>query len=110
MNDELLEKKNYIILLMDCYSTLLTSKQQLYLENYYYEDLSISEIAENYDVSRNAVFDQIKRASKTMYDYEDKLKLLEKHLQRKKLIEEIENTKSISNEQLMIYLNKIKEI
>ena len=41
-------------------------------------DLSLSEIASNNEVSRNAVFDQIKRVEKSLYDYEEKLHLKEK--------------------------------
>lgn len=46
---------------MDCYSDLLTEKQQTYLEYYYQEDYSLSEIAQILDVSRNAVFDNLKK-------------------------------------------------
>ena len=52
-----LEKKQRVNLLMDCYMDLLTDKQQDYLTLYYAEDLSLSEIAEDLNVSRNAVYD-----------------------------------------------------
>jgi len=110
MAEDLLEKKNHVILLMDCYIKLLTDKQTDYLESYYYEDLSISEIAEIYDVSRNAVFDQIKRATKLLEDYEEKLNLLEKHQQRMALIEVIEKEENKSHADLLKYVKKIKEL
>ena len=64
-----------IIELYDLYSGLLTDKQRSYFEDYYYMDLSITEIAENYSISRNGVFDQLKRTTKLLEEYESILKL-----------------------------------
>ena len=72
-------KRDIIIVLYDIYQTLLTDKQRLYFEDYYYMDLSISEISENYNISRNGAFDQIKRAVAVLYEYEEKLKLYDKY-------------------------------
>lgn len=55
------------------YGTLLTRGQQSYFEDYYYNDLSLGEIAVNYHVSRQAVYDNLKRSSKILQNYEDKL-------------------------------------
>ena len=55
--ESILEKKQRVNLLMDCYSDLLTEKQQMYLDYYYHDDYSLSEIAEALNVSRIAVFD-----------------------------------------------------
>ena len=79
-----LDKKQRVNLLMDCYLDLLTDKQKDYLNLYYGEDLSLSEIAEELDVSRNAVFDNLKRAVRLLEDYEDKLHLLKRHEERMK--------------------------
>ena len=68
-------KREEIIALYDIYSNLLTEKQRNYFEDYYYSDLSISEIAENYSISRNGVFDQLKRVCNILEDYEAKMKL-----------------------------------
>ena len=65
-----LEKKQRVNLLMDCYCDLLTDKQQDYLTLYYEEDLSLAEIAEDLNVSRNAVYDNLKRAVASLEDYE----------------------------------------
>ncbi len=70
--------RDEIIGLYDIYCQLLTEKQRLYFEDYYYSDLSLAEIAENYDISRNAVFDQIKRATDALYNYEKNLGLQRK--------------------------------
>ena len=73
-----LEKREKLIELYDLYSSLLTDKQRGYFENYYFDDLSISEIALNYNISRNGVYDQLKRVENSLIDYESKLKLAEK--------------------------------
>ena len=54
-------KRQEIISLYDLYYNLLTDKQRDYFEEYYFSDLSISEIAINFDISRNGVHDQLKR-------------------------------------------------
>lgn len=73
-----LEKREEVINLYDVYQDLLTDKQKSYFEEYYFDDLSIGEIAENHTVSRNAVFDQLKRVIGILKDYEAKLKLVDK--------------------------------
>lgn len=105
-----LEKKQRVNLLMDCYVDLLTKKQQEYLSLYYEEDLSLAEIAEDLDVSRNAVYDNLKRAVHLLEEYEDKLHLLKKHQERIQLIDRIEQEQSTSREQLNDYLEMLKKI
>lgn len=70
-----LEKTNRINALFEFYEPLLTKKQMEYLAQYYRDDFSLGEIAENYDVSRQAVYDNIKRTEKILEEYEDKLHL-----------------------------------
>ncbi len=67
-----------ISLLMDFYGNLLPEKQLDMLEQYYQEDLSLSEIAENSGITRQGVHDSIKRASAELKSYEEKLGLLKK--------------------------------
>lgn len=105
-----LEKTQRVNLLMDMYGQLLTEKQRNYLTLYYDEDLSLSEIAEELNVSRNAVYDNLKRAIALLEDYESKLKLLDKHEKRKKLIEEMEKFDNQDHDQLYQYLERIKNI
>ena len=83
----------YIIDLYDCYSVLLTKKQQNYFEDYYFNDLSLKEISDNENISRNAVFKQIKTIEKKLNDYEEKLHLHVKDLKLKKIIDEITDEK-----------------
>ncbi len=108
--EDSLEKKQRVNLLMDCYEELLTDKQRQYLSLYYQEDLSLSEIAEELNVSRNAVFDNLKRAVHTLETYEEKLHLLTKHQQRLELIERIEGKQKEKNEELNDYLEMLRRI
>ena len=105
-----LEKQQRVNLLMDCYVDLLTEKQKTYLSLYYEEDLSLAEIAEDLNVSRNAVYDNLKRAVALLEDYEEKLHLLEKHVQRMNLIQRIEDEQSVTRDELNDYLEMLKEI
>lgn len=80
--------REYHISLYEIYKELLTDKQKNYFEAYYLDDLSLSEVADNLNVSRNAVFDQIKKTATILEEYEDKLHLLEKQNKVIRLMEE----------------------
>ena len=95
-----IEKTERINNLLDLYKDLLTDKQQEVMDMYFLYDLSLSEIAEDCNTSRAAVFDLIKRSSKILENFESKLHLLEK---RNKIIELI---KDVDDE----LKNKIEEI
>ena len=90
-----LEIRENIIRLYDLYQNLLTEKQRLYFEDYYFSDLSISEIADNYNISRNGVHDQIKRTVNELNELEEKLKLNEKINKISKLDINDDNKKDI---------------
>ena len=65
-------------LLYDYYGELLTSKQKNYFEDYYFNNLTLQEISENNNVSRNNAYKIIKDALEKLNYYENKLKLIEK--------------------------------
>ena len=109
-SEDRLEKTTHVLSLFDLYGDLLTAKQQDYLNFYYQDDLSLSEIAEELGVSRNAVFDQIRRATRILEDYEEKLHLLKKHQERLALIDQIETEEQIEHDKLEDYLQRLKEI
>ena len=67
-------------MLYDFYGELLKDNQKEVFENYVLDNLSLSEIAEERNISRQAVYDMIKRADRALNEYEDKLHLLEKFL------------------------------
>ena len=73
-----INKREEIIELYDIYGLLLTDKQRMYFEEYYFMDLSVQEIADNYEISKNGVFDQIKRTIRTLELYEEKLMIRKK--------------------------------
>lgn len=78
-------------LLFDFYGSLLTERQQNLIEMYYGDDLSLGEIAEQYEVTRQAVHDTLKRAEQTLENYEQKLGLVTKFSQEYRSIEEVLN-------------------
>ena len=84
-----MEEVLYFNELYDLYSGLLTDKQREYFEDYYFNNLSFSEMAENYDVSRNAIFKQIHIVTDKLKEYESILKLYEKREKLEKLIEKV---------------------
>ncbi len=96
-----MDKKIYLNNLYDYYGCLFTEKQQEYFENYYFEDLSLSEIAENNGVSRNAVHGQIKIVEEKLLFYEEKLKLYEKAQKIRTLIQDLENETKNKIEELI---------
>ena len=85
--DEFIEIAN----LLEIYSPLLSEKQREYLEDHFENDLSISEIAKNNNVSRQAIFDNIKRGFKQLEEYESKLKIFEREKELKKRLENLKN-------------------
>lgn len=96
--------------LYDIYQGLLTDKQKQYFEYYYFEDYSLSEIAEMLDVSRNAVHDQVKKVLEHLDHYESTLKIFDKHLKRSKLIEQLENHfNDDESKKLLKNLEKLEE-
>lgn len=74
----MLEKLEQFVLLNDIYGALLTEKQRRILKDYYENDFSLTEIADDMNTSRQAVYDLIKRAEHQLMQYEAKLGLLEK--------------------------------
>lgn|SRR5690625_686938 len=85
----MLQKTTRMNFLFDFYESLLTKRQQLYLSYYYRQDYTLSEIAQYVNVSRQAVYDNIKRTEETLELYEEKLKLYDKFMKRKEIIDEL---------------------
>ncbi|WP_122646590.1 putative DNA-binding protein [Enterococcus mediterraneensis] len=84
-----IEKTNRMNALFEFYSTLLTEKQMNYMELYYADDFSLGEIAEEYAVSRQAVYDNIKRTEKILEDYEKKLHLFSDYIVRGEILDRL---------------------
>lgn len=79
--------------LYDLYGKLLTDKQCQYFEEYYFNNLSFSEIAENYNISRNAAFKQLHIVTSKLEEYESKLQLLKKKKELLKIIDNVKDSK-----------------
>ncbi len=92
--------------LLDLYQELLTEYQRKIMFDYFQEDLSLKEIAENNNISRNAVFSLIKRVQKTIENYESKLHLLEK---QEKISAVIAKYKQLTKEELVEKIRNINE-
>ncbi len=78
-----------IALLFDFYGQLLTQKQIEIVDMYYSNDLSLGEISEQQGISRQGVYDTLKRAEKTLYQYEEKLGLVDRFLKQKESMQNI---------------------
>ena len=86
-----MDKQDKLILLFDYYGDLLSESQKNYFESYYFDNLSLSEIGENYNVSRNAVSKDLKLASEKLNNFEDKLKIISRDDKLRKLASKIED-------------------
>ncbi|KUP33457.1 putative DNA-binding protein [Bacillus halotolerans] len=94
-----LEKTTRMNYLFDFYQSLLTSKQKSYMSLYYLDDFSLGEIAEEYEVSRQAVYDNIKRTEAMLEQYEEKLLLLKKFQERKEMFNKLKELASGTEEE-----------
>ncbi|HDF1951650.1 TPA: putative DNA-binding protein [Staphylococcus aureus] len=95
--------------LFDFYQSLLTNKQRNYLELFYFEDYSLSEIADTFNVSRQAVYDNIRRTGDLVEDYEKKLELYQKFEQRREIYDEMKQ--HLSNpEQIQRYIQQLEDL
>lgn len=95
-----LERTMRMNYLYDFYQTLLTKKQQKYIELYYLEDFQFSEIAEEMDVTRQAVYDNLKRSRDLLEHYEDTLGMYKNFHKRLELYKDLRTAldKEISSE------------
>ena len=83
--------------LYDLYGELLTDKQRKYFEDYYFHNLSFSEMAENYNVSRNAAFKQIHIVLDKLEEYERILQLKKKREKIRDLVKDADLLKKIDD-------------
>ena len=85
-----------LINLFDAYEALLTDREKEIFKYYYYEDLSLSEIGENLNITRTGVFNTLKKVEEKLRQYESNLKLMNIKNILKGLLEEqdIETIKS----------------
>lgn len=86
-----MDNREYLIVLYDYYQELLTLNQQEIFELYYFDNLSLSEIADNLSKSRNAIHKSLKSITSKLSEYENKLKLYQKYQQIEKILTKHDN-------------------
>ncbi|CRZ34331.1 hypothetical protein DFR55_101103 [Herbinix hemicellulosilytica] len=89
--DSKLDELIYLSMLYDFYGELLPDNKKQVFEDYVLNDLSLSEIAEHMNISRQGVHDIVKRCTQELKDYEEKLSLLKKFAKIKDMLESIKN-------------------
>ena len=108
-------------LLYDFYGSLLTDRQREVMELYYGENLSLSEIASEFSISRQGVHDALKNAGRALHEYEQKLGLVDKFQQSREaigdideriegLMEDVQKHEALVPAEVTAELQKIKDI
>lgn len=90
-----MEKRDYTIMLYDMYSPLFSDRQKVYFEEYYFNNFTLSEIAENLKVSRTAVHKALRLFERKLEEYESKLKLCEKRIAIEKILDSMEEYEKV---------------
>ena len=108
-----MEEKVILSMLIQTYGKLLTEKQYQIMDDYYNNDLSLSEIAQNHNITRQAVRDIIKKGEK-LFEYEEKLLFMKRTLNTEKKIEKVLSEltkiqKDYSDKQIANVLETIKK-
>lgn len=109
-----MEEKVILSMLIQTYGKLLTEKQYQIMDDYYNNDLSLSEIAQNHNITRQAVRDIIKKGEKKLFKYEEKLLFMKRTLNTEKKIEKVLSEltkiqKDYSDKQIANVLETIKK-
>ena len=100
-----MHKDPFVInLLLDMYESLLTDKQRTIMQLHYREDLSLAEISEELSISRAGVLD---RATKALYEYEDRLHLMKQNEEVKELLRSL---RAHVDEEGTAYLNRLEDL
>lgn len=86
-----MDEMTYLTILFDYYGDLFNDKQKSYFIDYYFNNLSLSEISENLNISRNAIHKQLKMMEKKLYEYEKVLGLYQKSQKLQTIIDKIKD-------------------
>jgi len=85
-----MKEREYLLSLYEIYNKLLTEKERVYFENYYYEDLSLQEIADNFEVSKSYVGKLLNNIEKKIINYEELLTINERNNKIKSIIKDLD--------------------
>lgn len=110
----MLEKTTRVNLLYDFYGPLLTKKQQNFIELYFQHNLSLGEISEEYKISRQAVYDLIRRSVSSLEKFENKLHLCSRHMiqqeKYKKIMEILNSNENQGNYELKEIFSEMMDL
>ncbi len=84
--------REYMLSLYEIYKSLLSTKEREYFEYYYYEDYSLQEIADNYNVSKSYVSKLINTIESKLKEYESLLNINNKYSEIKKVINDLDDS------------------
>lgn len=99
-----MEEKIKISMLLQIYGKLLTEKQYEFMDYYYNEDLSLSEIAENQNITRQAVREILSKSKTKLEEYEEKVRFWQKQKEVNLLLDKLENKEDLKE------IQKIRKI
>ncbi len=111
-----MERELYLSILYDYYHTMLTDRQREIFDLYYNQNLSLGEIAEELEISRQGVRDSLMKAESTMKKLEENLRISEKNNEISYVLEELAKDLSaipmsmMQKKRILEKLNKINEI
>lgn len=108
-----IDETTRVNLLYNFYHSLLTKKQSRYLDLYYVEDFSLSEIAEQLQVSRQAVLDNLHRSVNLLESYEKELSLIQKTQEIDDISEKLDQLverKYANDKELITLVKRISKI
>jgi len=113
----MIEKLVEIGILFDFYGKLLSKKQYTVIDLYYNHDLSLAEIGEELGISRQGVYDTLKRAEESLYQYEETLQLVNRFYSNRKELNQLydmvldieKESKDIDNENLRQKVTLLKK-
>lgn len=107
-----LEKTLRMNQLIAFYGRLVTEKQYNMLRLYYEEDYSLGEIATHYNISRQAVYDNLKRAEQQLESYEATLQLIAKMMKRQFILTQLQEAVVTSEDRQVVleYINQLSKL
>lgn len=108
------EKIIEVSMLYDFYGQLLSEKQRTYFEMYHEDNYSLAEIGDEYQISRQGVYDVVKKAERALYGFEEKLGLVRKFLETEHVLQEVDRSieslieENVDNKKLTDSLKQVR--
>ena len=103
-----LDKREKYNFLFEFYGNLFTDKQKRIFIDYYHNDFSLSEIAENEKITKQAISDQIIKINNLLDEYEAKLRLFENDTKRRNLYNQLNKIENIQVDEIVTELSNLE--